>query len=91
MKKRSSFPPVFWVANSVEILERIAYYGIFMGFAIYMTHLGYSKAELGAVQSIFLLFSYMIPVISGTFADYYFKLATYIKDIEKIIQIYSSE
>lgn len=69
MKKRSPFPFVFWVANSIEILERIAYYGIFMGFAIYMDHLGYSKSELGIVQSIFLLFSYMIPVISGTFAD----------------------
>lgn len=71
MSKRSSFPPVFWVANSIEILERIAYYGIYMGFGIYMTHLGYTKAQLGIVQSFFLLLSYMIPVISGTFADRY--------------------
>jgi MFS family permease len=71
MSKRTAFPPVFWIANSIEIFERIAYYGIYMGFGIYMSHLGYSKAELGAVQSIFLLFSYMIPVISGTFADRY--------------------
>jgi MFS family permease len=42
-----------------------------MGFGIYMTHLGYSKAQLGFVQSIFLLLSYMIPVVSGTFADRY--------------------
>jgi len=69
MAKRSSFPPVFWIANSIEILERIAYYGIYMGFGIYMAHLGYSKAQLGFVQSLFLLFSYMIPVVSGTFAD----------------------
>jgi dipeptide/tripeptide permease len=67
--KRTPFPPVFWIANSIEVLERFAYYGIYMTFAIYMTHLGYSMAELGAVQSIFLLFSYMIPIISGTFAD----------------------
>lgn len=71
MSKRSAFPSVFWIANSIEILERIAYYGIYMGFGIYMAHLGFSKAQLGAVQSIFLLFSYMIPVISGTFADRY--------------------
>ena len=69
MSKRTSFPRVFWVANSVEILERFAYYGIYMGFGIYMEYLGYSKAQLGIVQSIFLLFSYTIPVISGTFAD----------------------
>jgi len=71
MSKLTSFPPVFWIANSIEILERIAYYGIYMGFGIYMAHLGYSKAQLGIVQSVFLLLSYMIPVISGTFADRY--------------------
>ena len=69
MTKRTKFPPVFWVANSIEILERIAYYGIYMGFGIYMTSLGFSKAELGGIQTIFILFSYLIPVISGTFAD----------------------
>ncbi|MFQ6091800.1 MAG: MFS transporter [bacterium] len=69
MKKRTLFPKVFWVANSVEVLERFAYYGIYMGFGIYMEYLGYTKAQLGIVQSIFLLFSYVIPVISGTFAD----------------------
>lgn len=71
MSKLNSFPPVFWIANSIEILERIAYYGIYMGFGIYMAHLGYSKAQLGFVQTLFLLFSYMIPVVSGTFADKY--------------------
>lgn len=69
MEKRTSFPGVFWVANTVEVLERFAYYGIYMGFGIYLEYLGYSKGELGAIQSIFLIFSYVIPVISGTFAD----------------------
>jgi dipeptide/tripeptide permease len=68
-EKRTPFPKVFWIANSVEILERFAYYGIYMGFGIYMEYLGYSKAQLGIVQSIFLLISYVIPVLSGTFAD----------------------
>lgn len=71
MENRTSFPKVFWIANTIEILERFAYYGIYMGFGIYMEYLGYSKAELGVVQSLFLLFSYVIPVFSGTFADKY--------------------
>ncbi|NJO70334.1 MAG: hypothetical protein HC830_14570 [Bacteroidetes bacterium] len=54
--KRSSFPPVFWIANLIEVLERFAYYGIYMGFGIYMEYLGYSKSQLGIVQSIFLFF-----------------------------------
>ncbi|MDH4038196.1 MAG: MFS transporter [Candidatus Krumholzibacteria bacterium] len=71
MKNRTPFPPVFWVANTIEILERFAYYGIYFGFGIYMQHLGYSRDQLGIVQSIFLFISYSIPVISGTFADRY--------------------
>jgi proton-dependent oligopeptide transporter, POT family len=68
-EKRSAFPPVFWVANSVEILERLAYYGIYFGFGIYMESLGYTRAQLGGVQSVFLFLSYLVPVLSGTFAD----------------------
>jgi proton-dependent oligopeptide transporter, POT family len=71
MKKRTSFPFVFWIANSIEVLERFSYYGIYMGFGIYMEYLGYSKGQLGIVQSIFLLFSYATPIFSGTFADRY--------------------
>ena len=66
---RSSFPPVFWVANLIEVMERFAYYGIYFGFGIYMKSLGFSPDQLGWVQFIFLLLSYTIPVISGTFAD----------------------
>jgi MFS family permease len=71
MNKRTTFPVVFWIANSIEVLERFAYYGIYMGFGIYMEYLGYSKAQLGVVQSIFLLFSYVVPLFSGTLADKY--------------------
>jgi len=70
MEKRSPFPEVFWVANIIEVLERFAYYGIYMGMGIYMKNqLGLSMTELGNIQSYFLLVSYMVPVISGTFAD----------------------
>src|SRR3989442_4489227 len=68
---RSAFPRVFWVANCIEILERFAYYGIYFGFGIYMTSLGYSRDQLGIIQSLFLLLSYTIPVVSGSFADRY--------------------
>jgi dipeptide/tripeptide permease len=66
---RSAFPPVFWVANLIEVLERFAYYGIYFGFGIYMTRLGYSRDQLGIVQSLFLFVSYSVPVFSGSFAD----------------------
>jgi POT family proton-dependent oligopeptide transporter len=69
--KRTPFLPVFWVANGIEVLERFAYYGIYMGFGVYLGELGYSKSDLGFVQFLFLGFSYLIPLISGTIADKY--------------------
>jgi len=71
MQQRTPFPPVFWVANLIEVLERFAYYGIYFSFGIYMTSLGYSRDQLGVIQTIFLLLSYTIPLLSGTFADRY--------------------
>jgi len=69
MSKRSTFPKVFWTANFIEIFERFAYYGIYMSFGIYLQQLGFSKGDLGIIQSIFLLLSYLTPIFSGTIAD----------------------
>ena len=69
MEQIRAFPPVFWVANLIEVLERFAYYGIYFGFGIYMASLGFKREDLGIVQSIFLFVSYAVPVVSGTFAD----------------------
>lgn len=89
MAERTPFPRVFWVANLIEVLERFSYYGIYFGFGIYMESLGYSRGQLGIVQSIFLLMSYTVPVISGTFADRYgFKpvfIASYLAYLPSIL------
>lgn len=71
MSKRTPFPPVFWVANVIEILERYTYYGIYIGFGVYMEYLGFQKAQLGIIQSIFLISTYLIPIFSGSLADKY--------------------
>jgi dipeptide/tripeptide permease len=71
MSKRTSFPKVFWTANLIEVLERFAYYGIYIPFGIYLQSLGLSKGDLGLSQSILLGFSYLLPLFSGTFADKY--------------------
>jgi MFS family permease len=74
---RTPFPRVFWVGNVIEILERFAYYGLYMGFQIFATKtvleggLGWSESRLGVVQSIFLFLSYSVPLISGVLADRY--------------------
>ena len=62
-KNRTPFPRVFWIANSVEILERFAYYGIYMGFGIYFEMLGFKTEQLGIIQGLFLFISYTVPII----------------------------
>ncbi len=69
MPARSRFPRVFWIANLIEVLERFAYYGIYFSFGIYLTSLGFSRDQLGVVQTLFLLLSYCLPLFSGTLAD----------------------
>ena len=95
MQNRSAFPRVFWVANSIEVLERFAYYGIYFGFGIYMASLGYTRAQLGVVQSVFLLLSYGIPVSSGTFADRYgftkVLIVSYLAYVPTVVLLISSK
>ena len=71
MSKRTPFPKVFWTANSIEVLERFAYYGIYMPFGIYLQSIGLHEGDIGNTQSILLGFSYILPLFSGTFADKY--------------------
>jgi MFS family permease len=91
MTQRSSFPPVFWVANATEILERFAYYGIYFGFGIYMRDLGLSTDNLANVQAVFLVLSYGIPIFSGSLADRYgFKklfIASYVAYLPAILML----
>ncbi len=71
MEERTKFPPVFWVANSIESWSALPTTASTSASGSTWQHLGYSRDQLGIVQSIFLLLSYGIPVISGTFADRY--------------------
>ncbi len=95
MTQRTSFPPVFWVANCIEVLERFAYYGIYFGFGIYLTQLGYSRDQLGIIQSLFLLVSYTVPIVSGTMADKYgFKrvlIVSYLAYLPSILLMLATE
>jgi len=71
MQKRTPFPAVFWVANSIEVVERYVYYGFYFGFGIYLTSLGFSKAQLGTLQFILLLFTYGLTIVTGLLGDRY--------------------
>lgn len=72
---RSRFGRAFYVANLMEIFERLAWYGFFTVSSLYMTTaparggLGFSNAQRGVLQGIIPFFVYILPVITGALAD----------------------
>lgn len=64
------FHPSFWVANGMELFERLAYYGQQIVFVIYMRNkLGFTEAEAGQLSGIFGGLIYLLPILGGTLAD----------------------
>jgi len=66
----SGFHSSFWVANGMELFERLAYYGQQIVFMIYLRNkLGFSEAEAGQLSGIFGGLIYLLPILGGTLAD----------------------
>ncbi|MBN7819760.1 MFS transporter [Bowmanella yangjiangensis] len=71
------FPLAFYVANGMEIFERLAWYGFFALSSVYMTTpaeqggAGFSEAQRGALQGIIPFFLYLLPVVTGALGDRY--------------------
>ena len=64
------FSRSFWVANSVELLERLAYYGFFIVITLYLSNVwGFSDIEAGVISAIFSSSLYLLPLFSGAYAD----------------------
>lgn len=67
---KKGFHPSFWVANGMELFERLAYYGQQIVFMIYMrNNLGFSEAEAGQLSGMFGGLLYLLPILGGTLAD----------------------
>ena len=75
--KLKDFPQTFWVANTMEIFERMAWYGFFAVSSLYITGavsdggLGFSDEDRGVLQGVVTFFLYLFPVVSGALADRY--------------------
>jgi dipeptide/tripeptide permease len=65
-----SFSNAFWVANGVELLERAAWYGVFVAITLYLSRiLGYTDVESATVSGVFTAGLYFLPMFSGAYAD----------------------
>lgn len=71
------FPVTFWVANTMEIFERMAWYGFFAVSSLYITGavgdggLGFSDEDRGVLQGVVTFALYLFPVVTGALADRY--------------------
>ena len=76
-QKPGYFPSSFYVANVMEIFERLAWYGFFTLSSLYMTNsvgeggLGLSDAERGTIQGVIPFLLYLLPVFTGALGDRY--------------------
>lgn len=71
----SKFPKTFWVANTIELFERWAWYGFFALFANYLTGssdqggLELTQSDKGWIMGVGTAILYFLPVITGAIAD----------------------
>ncbi len=71
------YPRTFWVANTMELFERWAWYGMFMLLALYLTGskdtgaLGFTQEQKGYLMGPVVAILYFLPVITGAIADRY--------------------
>ncbi|MCP4601265.1 MAG: peptide MFS transporter [Proteobacteria bacterium] len=76
-KQTKSFPSTFWVANTMEIFERLSWYGWFTVMALYVTAppetggLGFTTETRGMLMGVVPFFLYLMPVLTGALADRY--------------------
>lgn len=64
------FPKAFWIANTCELFERAAFYGMFIALTLYLTRkIGFSDIETGYVSACFASVIYLLPTFMGAMAD----------------------
>lgn len=69
-KEKVKFSKAFWVANTVELFERAAYYGVFIVITLYLSRiLGFDDIESAAIAGIFSACLYLLPTFAGALAD----------------------
>ena len=69
------YPTVFWVANIIELFERYAWYGFYLGFGLFLVGsketgaMGFSPVQKGIIMGTGSMLLYFLPIITGAIAD----------------------
>jgi len=66
----NGFQKSFWVANLMELFERVAYYGQATILSVFLRdHLRFDEVTAGKLSSVFGGLIYFLPVFAGALAD----------------------
>ena len=66
----TKYSRAFWTANAAELLERMAYYAVFIVITLYLSNtLGFSDIEASIISGLFSGGLYLLPMFTGAFAD----------------------
>ncbi|MFC1841098.1 MFS transporter [Thermodesulfobacteriota bacterium] len=92
MAQIRTFPRAFWMVNVMEMLERLAYYGVRVVIPIYIAQadeingLHFTQIQKGEIFMWWAIVQSLVPMFSGGFADRYgYKKTIALSIIFKII------
>jgi len=69
------YPSIFWISNIIELFERYAWYGFYMGFGLFLVGsketgaMGFSPVEKGVIMGTGSMLLYFLPILTGAIAD----------------------
>ncbi len=64
------FPRTFYYANAIELFERMAHYGFYIGLALYLSNVvGMNDVEVGMTLGNFRFVGQLAPIPCGAIAD----------------------
>jgi POT family proton-dependent oligopeptide transporter len=68
---QKNFSSIFWVANGLELFERLAFYGAKAVLAVYLAEKVGLTDDAGTLTGLFSGLIYALPVFSGVLVDRY--------------------
>lgn len=69
---RTGFSPVFWIANTLELFERLAFYGSKAILSFYLANkIGLDLPSVGWLIGMFAGLTWSLPIVAGVFVDRY--------------------
>lgn len=68
---RQDFSKEFWTANTLELFERLAYYGANSAMAIFLAERAGLREEAGTLTGTFSAIIYLLPLVAGVLVDRY--------------------